>query len=104
MVAAPIALISWGFILKQNDTGEEVLLKVIKENLDYMHFSPLEMNDELSEKAFDNYLKYIDGNKRFLLASDVQQLEVNRQSIDDQTLAGTYVFFDNTLNLIDRAH
>ena len=102
MVAAPIALISWGFILKQNDTGEEVLLKVIKENLDYMHFSPLEMNDELSEKAFDNYLKYIDGNKRFLLASDVQQLEVNRQSIDDQTLAGTYVFFDNTLNLLDQ--
>ncbi len=102
MVAVPIVLISWGFILKQNDTGEEVLLKVIKENLDYMHFSPLEMNDELSEKAFDNYLKYIDGNKRFLLASDVEQLEVNRQKIDDQTLAGTYVFFDNTLNLIDR--
>ena len=85
MVIVPAALISWGFLLKQNDTGEEVLLKVIKENLDYMHFAPLEMNDALSAKAFDNYLDYIDGNKRFLLASDVAQLEVNRDQIDDQT-------------------
>lgn len=102
MVIVPAALISWGFLLKQNDTGEEVLLKVIKENLDYMHFAPLEMNDALSAKAFDNYLDYIDGNKRFLLASDVAQLEVNRDQIDDQTLAGTYVFFDNTILLLSK--
>lgn len=102
MIVVPVALISWGFLLKQNDTGEEVLLKVIKENLDYMHFAPLEMNDELSEKAFDNYLDFVDGNKRFLLAEDVEQLKVNRHLIDDQTEAGSYVFFDNTLTLISK--
>ncbi|MFT5723039.1 MAG: carboxyl-terminal processing protease [Bacteroidia bacterium] len=101
MVIVPIALISWGFLLKQNDTGEEVLLKVIKENLDYMHFAPLEMNDALSEKAFDKYLDFIDGNKRFLLASDIKQLEVDRLKIDDQTIAGSYVFFDNSLVLLN---
>jgi len=102
MIVVPVALISWGFLLKQNDTGEEVLLKVIKENLDYMHFAPLEMNDELSEKAFDNYLDFVDGNKRFLLAEDVELLKVNRQLIDDQTEAGSYVFFDNTLALVSK--
>ncbi|MFT5511676.1 MAG: carboxyl-terminal processing protease [Bacteroidia bacterium] len=102
MVVVPAALISWGFLLKQNDTGEEVLMKVIKENLDYMHFAPLEMNDALSSKAFDHYLDYIDGNKRFLLAADVTQLEVNRNQIDDQTMAGTYVFFDNTITMLNK--
>lgn len=102
MVVIPLALISWGFLLKQNDTGEEVLLKVIKENLDYMHFAPLEMNDGLSEKAFDNYLDFVDGNKRFLLAEDVETLKVNRQLIDDQTEAGSYVFFDNTLTILGK--
>jgi carboxyl-terminal processing protease len=102
MVVVPVALLSWGFLLKQNDTGEEVLLKVIKENLDYMHFAPLEMNDALSSKAFDKYLDYIDGNKRFLLQSDVEQLQVNRNQIDDQTISGSYVFFDNTIVLLNK--
>lgn len=102
MVVLPVALISWGFYIKQNDTGEEILLKVIKENLDHMHFAPLSMDNSLSERAFDHYIEFIDGNKRFLLQSDVDKLAEYKDQIDDQTLAGRYDFFNASLNVLNK--
>ncbi|MBO6515272.1 MAG: carboxy terminal-processing peptidase [Bacteroidia bacterium] len=101
MLVVPVSLISLGFYLKNNDAGEEILLKVIVENLQHMHYDPLKVNNELSEQAFDNYLEYIDGNKRFLLASDVEELTKDRSNLDDQTLAGSYEFFDKSVNMLN---
>ncbi len=100
MVVVPVSLISWGFILKNQNTGEEVLLKVIKENLDYMHFAPLEINDEMSERAFDHYLEFVDGNKRFLIQSDVDELSTFKDKIDDETINGNYAFFNKSLDVL----
>lgn len=100
MLVVPISLISWGFYLKNGDTGEEILLKVIVENLNHMHYKPLEIDDKMSEQAFDHYLDFIDGNKRFLLQEDVDQLKVYRDKIDDETRDGQYQFFDKSLTLL----
>lgn len=101
MVVLPVSLISFGFYLKDNDTGEEILLRVIVENLDHMHYDPIKVNDNLSEQAFDNYMDYIDGNKRFLLASDVDDLMSDKSNIDDQTMAGRYDFFNRSLSVLN---
>ena len=50
MILIPMSLVSLGFYLKTDDVGEEVLLRVIVENLKQLHYSPPELNDELAEK------------------------------------------------------
>ena len=101
MILVPVALLSWGFYLKNQNTGEDVLLRVIKENLDYMHFAPLEMDNATSERVFDQYLSFIDGSKRFLMQEDIKKLEAYKQQIDDQTLTGSYEFFDLSLEMLN---
>ncbi len=102
MLVVPVSLISLGFYLKDSQASEEILLRVIVENLEHMHYAPLKMNNDLSEDAFDHYLEFIDGNKRFLLESDVEGLTSDRTQIDDQTLSGRYDFFDNSLVILNK--
>jgi len=97
----PISLLSYGFYLKSSDLGEEVLLKAILENLERHHYQPQEVNDALSEKAFDNYIKALDNNKRFLLQQDVDGLTRFKTSVDDQSKTGSYEFFDFSIGVIE---
>ena len=102
MVVVPATLISFGFYFKSNDTGEDVLLKVIVENLKHLHYTPIEIDDQLSEKAFNNYLDYIDGNKRFLIQEDVDKLAEDKFLIDDQIRNGQYFFFDKSIDILNK--
>jgi carboxyl-terminal processing protease len=61
---------------------------MIKEGLPRHHFSHKELNDELSEAAFDLYLEGLDYQKRFLLKADVKVLEAYRSRIDDELNSG----------------
>lgn len=101
MLVVPVSLISLGFYLKSANSGEEILLRVIVENLEHMHYAPLKVDNKMSESAFDNYLDFLDGNKRFLLQSDIDEMKLDRELIDDQTLAGRYDFFNKSLNLLN---
>lgn len=47
------------------------------------HFKPIELNDELSEKVFDRYIRSLDSNKNVFLASDIKALEAQKFSLDD---------------------
>jgi carboxyl-terminal processing protease len=78
------------------DGGDEVDQKrnkligyILGKQLPTLHFSDREMNDELSRAAFDLYLKQLDFQKRFLLQSDVEELKVFTDQIDDNLVRGT---------------
>ncbi|MCB9246612.1 MAG: carboxy terminal-processing peptidase [Flavobacteriales bacterium] len=94
----PISILSFGFYLKNQDEGEQVLVKAILENLARHHFNPLKIDDSFSEKAFDHYIKSLDPNRRFLMQEDMDQLSMYRHAIDDQSLNGSYEFFELALN------
>ena len=47
------------------------------------HFRKFNINDSLSTKMYDNYIKEIDGAKLYLLASDVEYFEKYRNQLDD---------------------
>lgn len=91
----------FGFYLKQQDAGEDILLRAITENLSRAHYDPVALNDDFSEKAFELYLENLDPNKRFFLAKDVKRLQKYRKKIDDETIAGTYELFDLSIKLIE---
>ena len=81
-------------LLDDNTQKNEILMKLIYEGLTQVHYQPLSVNNEFSEKAYDLYLKRIDFNKRFLTQSDVDELNKWRLKIDDEIMNLSYEFFD----------
>lgn len=63
--------------------GEQA--KWITEALAGYHYQKLQMNDSLSSAIFDSYLKVLDANRSFFLASDIASFEKYRYKIDDLT-------------------
>ena len=61
--------------------------KVISYVLDNNHYRKLRLNDSLSSAILDRYVKELDNNKSYLLASDLKNFEKYRFAIDDLTRA-----------------
>ncbi len=81
---------------------ESMILHAVMNFLDQAHFTPKKVDDNFSKTIFDNYLKYIDGGKRFLTKSDLKQLEQHKTQIDDQMNGRTFEFFELSLQLLDK--
>ncbi len=89
--------------LDQYENKEQIILKLMTSVLDKWHLQPQNINDEFSEKAYDTYLKYIDGSKKFLLSDEVAQLEEFKYHIDDEIQDGRFEFFHLSRDLILKA-
>lgn len=62
--------------------------KLVTSILSSYHYRRMPLDDTLSNKVWDNYLKEIDNGKAYLLSSDVQAFEKYRYQIDDYLQAG----------------
>ena len=62
----------------QSRTAKEIIKKLNKR-----HYINLELNDRLSSRVLDNYLRSLDVNKNFFLQADIDEFEKYRHSIDD---------------------
>lgn len=93
--------VGFGFYLKHQDRGSDILLQAITGNLSYFHYDPVELNDEFSEKAFELYLNNIDPTRRFLTSKDSVKLAKYRTKIDDEIQEGTYKLFDLSVELLE---
>ncbi|MEO0787040.1 MAG: carboxy terminal-processing peptidase [Bacteroidota bacterium] len=72
---------------------ETVLMQTIVQSLARYHYSPSEVDDELSSGVFEAFLNDIDGGRLFFTQEEIDQLEVFRYEIDDQAKAGDFKFF-----------
>lgn len=80
----------------------EVILEILLGGLSQNHYSPVKLDDAFSEKVFDLYLKRIDGSKKFLLQSDVDEMMKSRRLIDDQVQAQNHLFYKSSVDLITK--
>ena len=55
----------------ENSQKDKILLQVILQGLNQVHYEPHELDDNFSEKVYDLYLKRLDYNKRFFIKEDV---------------------------------
>ncbi len=55
--------------------------------LDNNHYRKINFNDSLSSVVLDEYVKALDNNKTYFLASDIKAFDPNRYKIDDYTKA-----------------
>jgi carboxyl-terminal processing protease len=88
----------------QQEEKDKVILNLIYQVLNSNHFSPQTLNDDFSEKVFDNFLESLDFNKRFLLAEDVEEMEEHRLDIDDQVRVAQLGFFENSYGIYKKRY
>ncbi len=100
-VFGPIVFIVFGFFLKGQNLGEDILLRAINMNLQNAHYDPVEIDDNFSKKAYQLYIDNIDANKRLLIQSDLDEMEPYKTTIDDEIINGTYQFFNASLEIIE---
>jgi carboxyl-terminal processing protease len=83
-----------------NEKREKVLLESMLKSLNFMHYAPVEFNDQFAQSVFEQYLNSLDFNKRFFLSSDIQRLERHKTTIDDQIRARELTFFNDVEEMI----
>jgi carboxyl-terminal processing protease len=102
-----IILSSFGFsafyATKSVQEKEPLILNAIMQFLEVYHFQPMSIDDSFSNKAFDNYLKAIDGRKRFLTQEEVSQLSQYKDQLDDQAKAENFEFFNKSVDILDNS-
>lgn len=93
-ILIPAALLGTGFYFKKQEKGDDILVRAIFENLKNFHYSPPEIDDDFSKKAFNEYIKNLDNNKRFLLKSDIEELRTYESLIDNHINSGSYLLME----------
>lgn len=93
-----VAGAAFGFqrIQRENPVKESLILRLVTEALQGVHYQPREINDEFSEDVFSAYLELIDGEKRFLYQSDYDFLTKSRLLLDDFLKSGDLKFFEES--------
>ncbi|SFD78969.1 carboxy terminal-processing peptidase [Spirosoma endophyticum] len=89
--------------LKPSISQEKVEVQVAKLLTQY-HYRKVPLNDSLSSVVWDNYLKEVDGNKTYLLASDVASFEKYRYQIDDALINGDLTAAYDLYNLFRKRY
>jgi carboxyl-terminal processing protease len=73
---------------------EKLIGNILKNALETYHYRGMKINDEVSQKAFQQYLKKIDGSKQFLTKSDIKELEAYQFQMDDEMVSGDYALIE----------
>ncbi len=96
------SIILFAYYPKVNNLEKEsLILDAVLKYLDALHFQPLDLDDSFSTKAFDYYIKSMDPSKRFLLQSEVDQLSIHRNQIDNQIKLKNFDFFNTSIEIIE---
>ena len=74
--------------------------KNIKKILETYHYRQLSIDNSFSQKAFEQFLKEIDSNKRFLLQKDVDSLKKFDKKIDDEMEDGDFQLLKSAQRLL----
>ena len=75
---------------------DKLLVELISVVLDRLHYDPKIIDDDFSKSVYDDYIKAIDPQKRFLLKSDIEKFDQYQLLIDDQIKSSSTDFFNLT--------
>ena len=79
-----------------NPDKDKLLIEVISYVMQRGHYDPKDIDNTFSEHVFDNFIQGIDGQHRFFLQSDINNLKRFRYEIDDQIKKADISFFNMT--------
>ena len=100
---AAVALVSYTYINRPEQNGkEEAIDQILMQSLAQVHYSPMEVDDNFSEKVFKIYLERLDFSKKFLIQSDVNELKQFEHRIDEDIKSGNFYFFNRSVEIINK--
>ena len=70
----------------------QLMGNIIKNALENYHYRGLKIDDDVSKKAFVEFIKKADYTKSFLLENDVKSLKRYEKDLDDQLISGKHAF------------
>jgi carboxyl-terminal processing protease len=65
------------------DPRHESVGELVTEFIQKSHYSHISVDDELSSRVMDRYIESLDGNRMYLLASDIEFFESYRYQLDE---------------------
>lgn len=104
----PLAITAFSFLipvtanalvakLESEPVHKQTLLE-ITQSLKHGHYNNLNLNDQLSSKVFEQYLKDLDPSRSYFYKSDIDDFESYRNVFDDRIKAGNleeaYIIFN----------
>ncbi len=93
-----MAVASCSFTTKSFDDPDKdkVLIDLITYVLNQGHYDAKDVNDEFSKGVYKDYLRNLDGSKRFFYASDIEEFNEYEELIDDYIKSKDISFFNLT--------
>ncbi|OFZ77090.1 MAG: hypothetical protein A2451_16365, partial [Bdellovibrionales bacterium RIFOXYC2_FULL_39_8] len=88
--------------LKLDITKTKLLSRILKDTLETYHYRHIKINDDISEKGFEEFFKKIDYGKQFLLKSDVTGLSKHRTKLDDEMQTGDLALLKESVKIINQ--
>jgi len=79
---------------------DQLLMEVVLQSLKYNHYAPQNIDDELSTRVYDLFLKRLDYSKRIFLKEDIEKFSRYKTQLDDAAKEGNFEFFD----LVDKVY
>lgn len=103
LLALIIILLGASFSWAQTKQDKELFLsKLLLQTLDYWHYRPVDVNDQLSQNTFTLFIQDLDYNKKYFLKSDIERLRQFENKIDDQLNEGSTEFMELAYNLLEK--
>lgn len=84
---------------KVDKSVERLIGNLIRARLKRFHYTKKKLDDSLSEKAFDEFIKRFDFGRQFFLKSDVKTLGKYRYRLDDQMISGEHKLLNKTVEI-----
>ncbi|MDO4879852.1 MAG: carboxy terminal-processing peptidase [Capnocytophaga sp.] len=94
-----ISFASCSFTNKQFENSgdkEKLLMEIIQYMITRGHYEPQELDDNYSKRVFNNYLDYLDPQKRYFLQSDINEFKKYELKLDDALKQKDVSFFNLT--------
>ena len=91
------------FSVSANPTKDKVVGSILKNALESYHYKKMRIDDSVSEKAFEEYLKKVDYGKQFLLSKDVAKLRKFEREMDNQMISGEHQLVEQTQKIMERS-
>ncbi len=101
IVFAVIAILSSFTVIRYVFDRNDVIFSLIVDSLKQLHYSPGKLDDNFSEKVFEQYLN-TDLNKKFLFQSDIDALAKYKHEVDDEISNQRQDFYKATREIIEK--
>ena len=96
MCSVLFGIASCSFLSKKDTNPErnKLLIDLISFVLDREHFDARDLNDEFSNEVYHSFIEALDPQKRYFYQSDIDELNVYLNEIDDQVRNKELTFFN----------